>query len=141
MELIAELDFGGGSTCHRRKDESQRAGVWERLHEQLLAELRAAGEIEWSRAPASAATAGSSSAPSPGSTSSNDCSSATTAAPRSTKPSSPRLLPRLLCARGARIISNCSRTRPSRFLTPWASGSPITLRERIRKPSLLGARR
>src|SRR3954469_20339955 len=48
--LPPELDFGGGSTCHRRKDESQRAGVWERLHEQLLAELRAAGEIEWSRA-------------------------------------------------------------------------------------------
>src|SRR6266498_3679171 len=28
----------------------ERAGVWERLHELLLAELRAAGEIEWSRA-------------------------------------------------------------------------------------------
>jgi transposase len=48
--LPAELGFGGGSTCHRRMDEWQRAGVWERLHEQLLAELRAAGEIEWSRA-------------------------------------------------------------------------------------------
>ena len=31
-------------------DEWQRAGVWERLHEVLLAELRAAGELEWSRA-------------------------------------------------------------------------------------------
>jgi hypothetical protein len=31
-------------------DEWQHAGVWERLHERLLAELRAAGEIEWSRA-------------------------------------------------------------------------------------------
>src|SRR6266536_3956122 len=48
--LPAELGFGGGSTCHRRMDEWQRAGVWERLHELLLAELRAAGEIEWSRA-------------------------------------------------------------------------------------------
>ena len=48
--LPAELGFGGGSTCHRRMDEWQRAGVWERLHEILLAELRAAGEIEWSRA-------------------------------------------------------------------------------------------
>jgi transposase len=28
----------------------QRAGVWERLHAVLLAELRAAGELEWSRA-------------------------------------------------------------------------------------------
>jgi transposase len=48
--LPAELGFGGGSTCHRRMDEWQRAGVWERLHEVLLADLRAAGEIEWSRA-------------------------------------------------------------------------------------------
>jgi hypothetical protein len=31
-------------------DEWQQAGVWERLHELLLAELRAAGLIEWSRA-------------------------------------------------------------------------------------------
>ena len=48
--LPLELGFGGGSTCYRRLDEWQRAGVWERLHTLLLAELRAAGEIEWSRA-------------------------------------------------------------------------------------------
>ena len=48
--LPPELGFGGGSTCHRRMDEWQRAGVWERLHAVLLAELRAAGELEWSRA-------------------------------------------------------------------------------------------
>ena len=48
--LPAELGFGGGSTCHRRMDEWQRAGVWERLHALLLERLRAAGEIEWSRA-------------------------------------------------------------------------------------------
>src|SRR6184192_3401545 len=48
--LLLELGFGGGSTCYRRLDEWQRAGVWERLHAQLLSELRAAGEIEWSRA-------------------------------------------------------------------------------------------
>ena len=48
--LPAELGFGGGSTCHRRMDEWQRAGVWERLHAVLLAELHAAGELEWSRA-------------------------------------------------------------------------------------------
>src|SRR6266496_3878016 len=48
--LPLELGFGGGSTCYRRLDEWQRAGVWERLHEALLAELRAAGELEWSRA-------------------------------------------------------------------------------------------
>ena len=48
--LPLELGFGGGSTCYRRLDEWQRAGVWERLHALLLSELRAAGEIEWSRA-------------------------------------------------------------------------------------------
>src|SRR5215831_11527347 len=48
--LPPQLGFGGGSTCHRRMDEWQRAGVWARLHELLLAELHAAGEIEWSRA-------------------------------------------------------------------------------------------
>src|SRR5436309_922478 len=48
--LPLELGFGSGSTCYRRLDEWQRAGVWERLHELLLAELRAAGELEWARA-------------------------------------------------------------------------------------------
>jgi transposase len=50
QHLPAELGFGSGVTCWRRLDEWQRAGVWERLHELLLARLRAAGEIEWSRA-------------------------------------------------------------------------------------------
>jgi transposase len=48
--LPLELGFGSGSTCYRRLDEWQRAGVWERLHALLLCELRAAGELEWSRA-------------------------------------------------------------------------------------------
>jgi transposase len=48
--LPLELGFGGGSTCYRRMVEWQEAGVWERLHALLLAELRAAGELEWSRA-------------------------------------------------------------------------------------------
>jgi transposase len=48
--LPLELGFGGGSTCYRRMVEWQQAGVWERLHGLLLAELRAAGELEWSRA-------------------------------------------------------------------------------------------
>ena len=39
-----------GITCWRRHQEWQQAGVWQRLHELLLAELHAAGEIEWSRA-------------------------------------------------------------------------------------------
>jgi transposase len=48
--LPAELGFGSGVTCWRRMDEWQRAGVWERLHEVLLARLLAADAIEWSRA-------------------------------------------------------------------------------------------
>lgn len=48
--LPPELGFGSGVTCWRRLDEWQQAGVWERLHEELLARLRAQGEIEWSRA-------------------------------------------------------------------------------------------
>ena len=45
--LPQELGFGSGVTCWRRLDEWQRAGVWARLHELLLAKLRAAGELEW----------------------------------------------------------------------------------------------
>jgi transposase len=48
--LPLELGFGSGSTCYRRLCEWQEAGVWEQLHALLLSELRAAGEIEWSRA-------------------------------------------------------------------------------------------
>lgn len=48
--LPKELGFGSGVTCWRRLDEWQKAGVWERLHVELLSRLRAAGEIEWSRA-------------------------------------------------------------------------------------------
>ena len=48
--LPRELGFGSGVTCWRRLDEWQQAGVWERLHVELLSRLRAAGEIEWSRA-------------------------------------------------------------------------------------------
>jgi transposase len=48
--LPQELGFGSGVTCWRRLDEWQKAGVWERLHGELLSRLRAAGEIEWSRA-------------------------------------------------------------------------------------------
>src|SRR5580765_3234999 len=64
--LPPELGFGGGSTCHRRMDEWQRAGVWDRLHEVLLAELRAAGELEWSRAVADSRKRGLRDGPEPG---------------------------------------------------------------------------
>lgn len=48
--LPQELGFGSGMTCWRRLDEWNEAGVWQRLHEALLAELNAAGKLDWSRA-------------------------------------------------------------------------------------------
>lgn len=39
-----------GMTCWRRLRDWQAAGVWDRLHESLLAELNAADRIDWSRA-------------------------------------------------------------------------------------------
>jgi transposase len=52
--LPQQLGFGSGMTCWRRLTEWQEAGVWTKLHARLLAELRAAGEIDWSRAIADA---------------------------------------------------------------------------------------
>ena len=37
-------------TCWRRLQEWQEAGVWQKLHELLLAKLREADQIDWSRA-------------------------------------------------------------------------------------------
>jgi transposase len=48
--LPPELGFGSGITCWRRLEEWQQAGVWDDLHALLLARLRAAGEIDFSRA-------------------------------------------------------------------------------------------
>ena len=48
--LPQELGFGSGMTCWRRLEEWNNAGVWQRLHEALLAELNAAGKLDWSRA-------------------------------------------------------------------------------------------
>ena len=48
--LPQELGFGCGMTAWRRLRAWQQAGVWERLHELLLAELHAADQLEWERA-------------------------------------------------------------------------------------------
>ncbi|MEU1798483.1 IS5 family transposase [Streptomyces californicus] len=48
--LPLELGFGSGQTCWRRLDRWQKAGVFDQLHRVLLAELNAAGELDWSRA-------------------------------------------------------------------------------------------
>jgi transposase len=48
--LPQEMGCGSGMTCWRRLWEWQEAGVWQRLHELLLAKLREADQIDWSRA-------------------------------------------------------------------------------------------
>ena len=45
-----ELGFGSGMTCWWRLRDWHEAGVWQQLHEALLAELHAAGALAWSRA-------------------------------------------------------------------------------------------
>jgi transposase len=44
--LPREMGCGSGSTCWRRLVEWERAGVWRRLHETLLAELRRRGRLD-----------------------------------------------------------------------------------------------
>ncbi len=48
--LPQELGYGSGMTCWRRLRDWHEAGVWQRLHEVLLAQLNAARMIDWSRA-------------------------------------------------------------------------------------------
>ncbi|MFL6054370.1 MAG: transposase [Actinoallomurus sp.] len=48
--LPQELGFGSGMTCWRRLRDWHEAGVWDRLHQELLAELHAADHLDWSRA-------------------------------------------------------------------------------------------
>ncbi|WP_412544357.1 IS5 family transposase [Longispora sp. K20-0274] len=48
--LPKELGFGSGMTCWRRLRDWNDAGVWQELHEVLLAELRGADLLDFSRA-------------------------------------------------------------------------------------------
>ncbi|AXL53746.1 transposase [Paraburkholderia caffeinilytica] len=48
--LPQEMGCGSGTACWRRLVAWQQAGVWQRIHETLLAELRRRGEIDLSRA-------------------------------------------------------------------------------------------
>ncbi|MFF4732242.1 transposase [Streptomyces mirabilis] len=48
--LPLEFGFGSGQTCWRRLGRRREAGVFDRLHRLLLAELNAADELDWSRA-------------------------------------------------------------------------------------------
>lgn len=48
--LPQELGCGSGMSCWRYLRKWQKAGVWQKLHEVLLAKLNAAEKIDWSRA-------------------------------------------------------------------------------------------
>lgn len=48
--LPQEMNCGSGVSCWRRLREWHEAGVWQQLHEVLLAELRGQGKIDWERA-------------------------------------------------------------------------------------------
>ncbi len=48
--LPQEMGCGSGVTCWRRLRDWQEAGVWDRLHRELLDRLGEAGRIDWSRA-------------------------------------------------------------------------------------------
>lgn len=49
-ELPPEMGCGSGVTCWRRLRDWQEQGVWQVLHETLLARLNAAERIDWQRA-------------------------------------------------------------------------------------------
>jgi transposase len=51
-DLPAELGWGCGKTCKKYLKAWHQAGVWDKLHALLLAELREADQIDWSRAAA-----------------------------------------------------------------------------------------
>src|SRR3954451_1308306 len=48
--LPQEMGCGSGMTCWRRLRDWQSAGVWQRLHHELLNRLGEADRIDWSRA-------------------------------------------------------------------------------------------
>jgi transposase len=49
-DLPAELGFGCGKTCRNHLRAWHQAGVWQKLHAVLLAELNGADQIDWGRA-------------------------------------------------------------------------------------------
>ena len=49
-DLPQELGFGSGMTCWRRLERWTEAGVFDQVHQILLAKLNAANRIDWSRA-------------------------------------------------------------------------------------------
>jgi transposase len=87
QELTTEMGFGSGSTCWRRLEAWQAAGVWERLHRALLDRLGDADRIDWSRASVdSASVAAKRGAQRPGRTRRIAANRARSATSRSTAP-------------------------------------------------------
>ena len=48
--LPQELGWGSGMTAWRRLHAWQKRGVWQKIHEALLAHLQESDQIDWSRA-------------------------------------------------------------------------------------------
>ena len=48
-DLPPELGYGSGTTCWRRLVAWQRAGVWDRIWQAMLAELNRAERLTWER--------------------------------------------------------------------------------------------
>ncbi|CAL9326243.1 hypothetical protein SUDANB135_07037 (plasmid) [Streptomyces sp. SudanB135_2055] len=48
--LPQELGFGSGTTCWRPVAAWNEAGIWDRLHQLLLNELRSKNRLDWERA-------------------------------------------------------------------------------------------
>jgi transposase len=49
-DLPCEMGCGCGMTCWRRLRDWQADGTWDKIHKVLLAKLRHADKIDWSRA-------------------------------------------------------------------------------------------
>ena len=47
--LPQEMGCGSGMSCWRRLNEWHNAGVWQKVHEMLLAKLHQADGLDWSR--------------------------------------------------------------------------------------------
>lgn len=51
-DLPLEMGCGSGMTCWRRLRDWHQAGVWDKLHQVLLAKLNGADRLDWERASA-----------------------------------------------------------------------------------------
>jgi transposase len=54
--LPQEMGCGSGMSCWRYLRDWQKAGVWQKIHEVMLAQLNASDKIDWTRAVADSST-------------------------------------------------------------------------------------